>query len=50
MSSSTSTRTRAHEFDLDARTVEVADPGGLINVTDDGCTSTCGACVTDGGS
>ncbi|MEU7002671.1 FxLD family lanthipeptide [Nonomuraea sp. NPDC046570] len=36
----------APEFDLDVRLLEVTDPGGLINVTDDGCTSTCGACVT----
>jgi FxLD family lantipeptide len=34
------------EFDLDVRTIEVADPAGLVNVTDDGCTSTCGACTT----
>jgi FxLD family lantipeptide len=34
------------EFDLDVRLLEVADPAGLINVTDDGCGSTCGACST----
>jgi len=34
-------------FDLDVRTLEVADSAGLINMTDDGCTSTCGACVTN---
>ncbi|MFC0860931.1 FxLD family lanthipeptide [Sphaerimonospora cavernae] len=33
-------------FDLDVTVAEVADPAGLVNVTDDGCTSTCGACVT----
>jgi FxLD family lantipeptide len=35
------------EFDLDVTLLEVADPAGLVNVTDDGCTSTCGACVTN---
>jgi FxLD family lantipeptide len=34
------------EFDLDVRLLEVADPAGLVNVTDDGCGSTCGACTT----
>lgn len=34
------------EFDLDIRLVEFADPAGLVNLTDDGCGSTCGACVT----
>jgi len=33
-------------FDLDVRTLEIADPCGLINMTDDGCSSTCGACTT----
>ncbi|MWA04615.1 FxLD family lantipeptide [Actinomadura sp. LD22] len=33
-------------FDLDVRLLEIADPAGLVNVTDDGCTSTCGACVS----
>ncbi|WP_407673612.1 FxLD family lanthipeptide [Parafrankia colletiae] len=33
-------------FDLDVSLLEVADPAGLVNVTDDNCTSTCGACVT----
>jgi FxLD family lantipeptide len=33
-------------FDLDVSLVEVSDPAGLVNVTDDGCTSTCGACTT----
>jgi FxLD family lantipeptide len=33
-------------FDLDVRLLEMADPAGLVNVTDDGCGSTCGACVT----
>ncbi|MFD5319197.1 FxLD family lanthipeptide [Streptomyces sp. NPDC127098] len=34
-------------FDLDVSLVEVADPAGLVNLTDDGCGSTCGACVTN---
>jgi FxLD family lantipeptide len=34
-------------FDLDITVIEVADPAGLVNVTDDGCGSTCGACVTN---
>jgi FxLD family lantipeptide len=29
------------EFDLDVTLVEVADPGHLINMTDDGCGQTC---------
>ncbi|WP_431954173.1 FxLD family lanthipeptide [Actinacidiphila sp. bgisy167] len=33
-------------FDLDVTLLEVADPAGLVNVTDDGCGSTCGACTT----
>lgn len=33
-------------FDLDVRLVEVADPAGLVNLTDDNCGSTCGACTT----
>jgi FxLD family lantipeptide len=36
----------ADEFDLDVTLLEVADPAGLVNVTDDGCGSTCGACTT----
>lgn len=36
----------ADEFDLDVRLLEVADTAGLVNVTDDGCGSTCGACTT----
>jgi len=35
------------DFDLDVTVVEVADPAGLVNVTDDGCGSTCGACTTN---
>lgn len=34
------------DFDLDVRTVEVADGGSLVNITGDGCGSTCGACTT----
>jgi FxLD family lantipeptide len=33
-------------FVLDVRLVEAADAGGLVNLTDDGCGSTCGACTT----
>ena len=35
------------DFDLDVTLLEVADPAGLVNVTDDGCGSTCGACTTN---
>jgi FxLD family lantipeptide len=46
-SNSSQTPTRGDgAFDLDVRTLEMADVGGLINVTDDGCGSTCGACTT----
>jgi FxLD family lantipeptide len=34
------------EFDLDVRLLEFSDPAALVNLTDDGCESTCGACVT----
>lgn len=34
------------DFDLDVRTVEVADGGSLVNITGDNCGSTCGACTT----
>ena len=34
-------------FDLDVSLVEFSDPAGLINLTDDGCGSTCGACTTN---
>jgi FxLD family lantipeptide len=34
-------------FDLDVSLVEIADPAGLVNLTDDGCGSTCGACTTN---
>ncbi|WP_370418989.1 FxLD family lanthipeptide [Streptomyces sp. QH1-20] len=33
-------------FDLDVTLVEIADPAGLVAVTDDGCGATCGACTT----
>jgi FxLD family lantipeptide len=33
-------------FDLDVTVLELADSASLINMTDDGCGSTCGACVT----
>lgn len=35
------------EFDLDVRLIEVVDPAGLVNMTDDNCGSTCGACLTN---
>ncbi|MCP2259773.1 FxLD family lantipeptide [Streptoalloteichus tenebrarius] len=36
------------EFDLDITLVEVVDPAHLINMTDDGCGSTCekSTCIT----
>ncbi|RKN04178.1 FxLD family lanthipeptide [Streptomyces radicis] len=34
-------------FDLDVSFVEIADPAGLVNLTDDNCGSTCGACTTN---
>ncbi|MEU7159478.1 FxLD family lanthipeptide [Streptomyces chrestomyceticus] len=34
-------------FDLNVSLVEVADPAGLVNLTDDNCGSTCGACTTN---
>ncbi|MFF7982872.1 FxLD family lanthipeptide [Streptomyces sp. NPDC007901] len=34
-------------FDLDVTLVEIADVAGLINLTDDGCGETCGACTTN---
>ncbi|WP_234320330.1 FxLD family lanthipeptide [Streptomyces sp. SBT349] len=35
-------------FDLDIALLEVADPAGLVNMTDDGCGSTCekDACIS----
>jgi FxLD family lantipeptide len=49
--SSTQTTQQAPEtsdgFDLDVSLIEVSDPAGLVNLTDDGCGSTCGACVTN---
>ncbi|MFC8850693.1 MULTISPECIES: FxLD family lanthipeptide [unclassified Micromonospora] len=35
------------EFDLDVSLLEVADVAGLVNLTDDGCGSTCTACTTN---
>jgi FxLD family lantipeptide len=43
---STAAQALGDDFDLDVRLVEFADPAGLVNLTDDGCGSTCGACVT----
>lgn len=34
-------------FDLDISLLEVSDAAGLINLTDDNCGSTCGACTTN---
>ncbi|NYI04859.1 FxLD family lanthipeptide [Allostreptomyces psammosilenae] len=34
-------------FDLDVSLVDVADPAGLVNLTDDNCGTTCGACTTN---
>lgn len=34
------------DFELDVTLVEVADPASMVNLTDDGCGSTCGACTT----
>ncbi|WP_149829315.1 FxLD family lanthipeptide [Streptomyces tailanensis] len=34
-------------FDLDVSLVEIADPAGLVNLTDDNCGTTCGACTTN---
>ncbi len=33
-------------FDLDVTLLEIVDPGALVNVTNDNCGSTCGACTT----
>ncbi|MEV4210162.1 FxLD family lanthipeptide [Micromonospora sp. NPDC049662] len=35
------------EFDLDVTFLEVTDLAGLVNLTDDGCGSTCTACTTN---
>ena len=42
-----STTADNEEFDLDVRLLEVADVAGLVNLTDDGCGSTCTACTTN---
>ncbi|GHJ52883.1 FxLD family lantipeptide [Nonomuraea sp. TT08I-71] len=42
-----STTADSEEFDLDVRLLEVADMAGLVNLTDDGCGSTCTACTTN---
>ncbi|GGZ98116.1 hypothetical protein GCM10010371_67300 [Streptomyces subrutilus] len=34
------------DFELDVTLVPVADEASQINLTDDGCGSTCGACTT----
>ncbi|WP_353946456.1 FxLD family lanthipeptide [Streptomyces sp. HUAS MG91] len=34
-------------FALDVVLLEVGDVAGLINLTDDGCGETCGACTTN---
>ncbi|WP_206050791.1 FxLD family lanthipeptide [Nocardioides speluncae] len=33
-------------FDLDVSLLEISDTAGLVNITDDNCGSTCGACTT----
>ncbi|MCI0383809.1 FxLD family lanthipeptide [Streptomyces sp. CNQ085] len=49
--SSTQARPQSPEasdgFDLDVSLVEIADPAGLVNLTDDNCGTTCGACTTN---
>ncbi len=37
-------------FELDVTLLEVADPASLVNMTDDGCGSTCeqSTCITGG--
>ncbi|MCZ7424238.1 FxLD family lanthipeptide [Micromonospora sp. WMMA1949] len=50
MSTSTAEQTTAADggdFDLDVSLLEVADVAGLVNLTDDGCGSTCTACTTN---
>ncbi|MEU8337832.1 FxLD family lanthipeptide [Micromonospora tulbaghiae] len=50
MSTSTteqSTAADGGDFDLDVSLLEVADVAGLVNLTDDGCGSTCTACTTN---
>ncbi|MFD5425341.1 FxLD family lanthipeptide [Streptomyces sp. NPDC127084] len=32
------------QFDLDVTVLELADTASLVNLTDDNCGSTCGAC------
>jgi len=46
MTQNTQVSPGADEFDLNVELVEVADPAGLVNITNDGCGSTCGACTT----
>jgi FxLD family lantipeptide len=41
------TATTDPEFHLDVHLIEVVDPAGLVNMTDDNCGSTCGACTTN---
>lgn len=33
-------------FDLDVTLLEIADTASLVNITNDNCGSTCGACTT----
>ena len=33
-------------FELDVTLLEIADTASLVNITNDGCGSTCGACTT----
>ena len=39
--------TASDGFDLDVTLIEVGDSAGLVNLTDDGCGETCGACTTN---
>lgn len=39
-------QTGTSDFDLDVTLLEIADAAALVNITDDGCGSTCGACTT----
>ncbi len=46
MTQNTQVTAGADEFDLNVELVEIADPAGMVNITNDGCGSTCGACTT----
>ncbi|MFF3640442.1 FxLD family lanthipeptide [Streptomyces sp. NPDC002564] len=40
------TTTTPDGFELDVSLLEVADSASLVNITNDNCGSTCGACTT----